>query len=75
MLSQSALVVGRVLVLVLGLGLGLGLGLEARALTKYPGGRFLEDVVEGSGQVGVVPRPDGALCLQHSVAGGHLENK
>lgn len=48
---------------------------RAWVLTKHRGGRFLEDIVKGSGQVGVVPRPEGALRLQHSVASGHLDNK
>ena len=43
-----------------------------RAPTKHPGSRFLEDVVEGCGQIGVVARPYGAFCLHHLVAAAHL---
>lgn len=44
-----------------------------RAPTKHPGSRFLEDVVKGCGQIGVVAWPYGALCLQHLVATSHLQ--
>ena len=41
--------------------------------TKDLGRRFLEDVVEGSGQVGVVSWANGALCLHHLAAASHLQ--
>ena len=44
-----------------------------RGPTKHPGSRFLEDVVEGCGQIGVVAWPYGTVCLHHLVATAHLQ--
>jgi len=43
-----------------------------RAPTKDHGSRFLENIVEGCGQIGVVAWPYGTICLQHLVAAAHL---